>query len=197
MDKIKAIVGIDEVGRGPLAGPIMIGAVLVPHTFDYSRFAGIKDSKKLSAKKRQEWFEKINHLKKEGALNFFISSASADEIDSMGLSHCIKKIISTALKNLEADPLVTEVKLDGSLYAPPEFQFQKTIIKGDETEPIISAASIVAKVTRDRLMDGYALEYPEYGFEKHKGYGTDFHMKAIKLSGVTPIHRKSFLTRII
>ena len=111
----------------------------------------------------------------------------------MGLSHCIKKAVRNVLDELATNPLEVEVRLDGSLFAPREFVFQRTIIKGDEKEPIISAASIIAKVTRDKMMEEFAREYPLYGFEEHKGYGTAAHKKAIRAYGATPIHRKSFL----
>jgi len=186
-------VGIDEVGRGPLAGPITLCALCVKNDFDFVNFAGIKDSKKLSPQKREEWFEKISKLCTDGQVSFALSSVDADEIDSMGLTHCIKKAIRNILSELKLDPQKTEVRLDGSLYAPKEFIFQKTIIKGDEKEPVISAASIVAKVTRDKMMVKFAEKYPEYGFEKHKGYGTPMHQKAIRAYGLTPIHRRSFI----
>lgn len=197
MNGIRTIVGIDEVGRGPLAGPVTVCAFSVPHYFDLSLLSGIKDSKKLSAQKREEWYQKLYVFKENKQVSFAVSSVSAIEIDTMGISHCLKKAIRMAIDDLAVDPNITEVRLDGSLYAPKEFRFQTTIIKGDEKEPVISAASIIAKVTRDRMMVDYGLQFPEYGFENHKGYGTDSHRKAIKLSGLTPIHRKTFLTRIM
>ena len=191
------LVGIDEVGRGPLAGPITLCACRVENNFDFGHFKNIKDSKKLSAQKRQEWFEKISALRAKGLLSFALFSVSAQEIDSMGLSNCIKKAIRNILAELSADPLETEIRLDGALYAPEEFTIQKTIIKGDEKEPIIAAASIIAKVTRDKMMTDYAVEYPLYRFEEHKGYGTAFHRKAIRAYGATPIHRKTFLKKMV
>ena len=187
------LVGIDEVGRGPLAGPITLCALCVKNDFDFKNFSHIKDSKKLSPQKRDEWFEKISKLRADGQVSFALSSVDADEIDSMGLTYCIKKAIRNILSELKLDPKETEVRLDGSLYAPKEFIFQKTIIKGDEKEPVISAASIVAKVTRDKMMVKFSQKYPEYGFEKHKGYGTAMHQKAIRAFGLTPIHRRSFI----
>ena len=140
------LVGIDEVGRGPLAGPITLCALCVKDNFDFKNFSGIKDSKKLSPQKREEWFDKISKLCSDGHVSFALSSVASDEIDSMGLSHCVKKAIRNILRELALSPLETEIRLDGSLYAPKEFIFQKTIIKGDEKEPVIGAASIVAKV---------------------------------------------------
>ncbi len=192
---MRFLVGIDEVGRGPLAGPITLCACRVEEGFDFENFKKIKDSKKLSPQKRREWFQKISALRAEGLVTFALSSVSAEEIDSKGLSHCIKKAVRNILDDLAASPLETEVRLDGSLYAPREFLFQKTIIRGDEKEPVIAAASIIAKVTRDKMMEDFALEYPLYGFEENKGYGTAAHKKAIRAYGITPIHRKSFLSK--
>lgn len=196
-NKIQTIVGIDEVGRGPLAGPITICACSVPWGFDFAHFEGIRDSKKLSAQKRREWFEKIYKLKDRELLSFALASVGAGEIDSMGLTHSLKKAISTVLHELKSDPETTEVRLDGSLYAPEIFSMQRTIIKGDEKEPVISAASIIAKVTRDKMMEDYSLKYPGYGFDEHKGYGTAAHMKALHALGPSPIHRRLFLRKFL
>ncbi len=121
----------------------------------------------------------------------------AHEIDGMGISHAIEKAIHIVLDTLSLDPTQTEVLLDGSLKAPKKFSIQTTIIKGDEKIPLIGAASIVAKVIRDRHMEEQARLYPQYGFEKHKGYGTDQHRKAIRKHGPCAIHRKTFLSRIL
>jgi ribonuclease HII len=189
----KYLIGIDEVGRGPLAGPVTLCACMVPQDFDFSHLEGIKDSKKLSEKKRDEWFKKIDGLRASDGLLFAISSVSANEIDTIGISPCIKKAIREILSELKVNPSDVEVRLDGSLSAPTEFTFQTTIIKGDEKEPVISAASIIAKVTRDKMMNEYAIKYPLYGFDGHKGYGTAKHMKAIREHGLSPIHRKTFI----
>lgn len=196
MQNITHIVGIDEVGRGPLAGPLTICACKVARGFDFKKFKGIKDSKQLSPQKREKWFIKISSLKTQGELDFALSSVSAEEIDGMGLSWAIKKAISKCLKVLCLLPETVHVKLDGSLKAPKKFIFQETIIKGDEKESIIAAASIIAKVTRDGFMTEQAKIYPVYGFEKHKGYGTSDHFKSIRKFGVSPIHRKSFCGNI-
>ena len=193
MNRITHIVGIDEVGRGPIAGPVTVCTCVVPNNFDFEKFEGIKDSKKLSPKKRQEWFAKISDLKSCGELDFTFSSVSAKEIDEIGIAPAIKKALNKSLEKLALNPLLTTVKLDGSLKAPKEFIFQETIIKGDEKIPIISAASIVAKVTRDKYMTEQSEIYPLYGFEKHKGYGTVEHYKSIHKHGISPLHRKSFL----
>lgn len=197
MNMVTHLVGIDEVGRGPLAGPVTVCACSVPRDFDFEHFTGIKDSKKLSAQKRQEWFAKISELKSKGELNFAVASISAKEIDSIGIAPAIRKALAESLEALALDPVNTEIFLDGSLKAPAQYKIQQTIIKGDEKIPLISAASIVAKVTRDKYMEDQALLYPEYGFEKHKGYGTALHCKAIKKYGPSLLHRKSFLVNIM
>jgi ribonuclease HII len=191
------IIGIDEVGRGPLAGPVTLCACAVPSDFDFSLFTGIRDSKKLSEKKRVEWHAKISDLKIKKILDFAHTSVSAGEIDRMGISRAIEEAIRLCLVGLNLDPELVEVRLDGALRAPREYAWQKTIIKGDEKEPVISAASIVAKVVRDGYMTEISATYPAYGFDKHKGYGTASHIRAIKERGVSPIHRLSFLKNIV
>ena len=197
MSHIRYIVGIDEVGRGPVAGPVTVCALAVAADFDVSRFKGIRDSKKLSPKKREEWFQKITEWQTSGDLNFAITSIPADEIDRTGIAPAIKRALAESLDKLgqltKLNPKETKVLLDGSLKAPEQFTIQETIIKGDEKIPVISAASIVAKVNRDRYMTEQASLYPEYGFEKHKGYGTKSHMTAIKKHGMSILHRRSFL----
>lgn len=197
MVHITHIVGIDEVGRGPLAGPVTLCACKVAHDFDMSHFVGIKDSKKLSEKKREEWFSKILELKSKNHVDFVYVFISAQEIDEIGIAVAIRKALAQCLEGLRLSFESTKILLDGSLYAPKEFLIQETIIKGDEKIPLISAASIVAKVMRDKYMTEQGLLYPEYGFEKHKGYGTADHIKAIKSHGISPIHRVSFLKNIV
>jgi len=201
-NRFRYVVGIDEVGRGPIAGPVAVGVLCV----DVERakatlsradlralFSGIKDSKKLSPNKREEWFAKICWVQKSGALDFAVTFVSAKDIDTKGLAPSIKKALQKSLKKVAPDPTSTQVLLDGSLYAPVEYKNQKTIIKGDIKEPIIGLASIVAKVSRDRLMVSCAKKYPNYGFDIHKGYGTRKHYEKIKKHGLSPLHRKSFL----
>ena len=191
------VVGIDEVGRGPLAGPVTICACKIAKNFDQRFFKGIKDSKQLSARKREEWFLKISDLKQKGELDFAFSSVSASEIDSKGIVLAIRKAMKKSLATLKLDPSTTRIMLDGSLKAPAEFIMQETIIKGDEKIPVISAASIIAKVMRDRYMEDQARVYPGYDLENNKGYGTDKHLKGIRRLGITPIHRFTFLSRIL
>ena len=195
LKNIRYLVGIDEAGRGPLAGPVAVGAFFVrTDSRGFKKFsAGVKDSKKLSAKKREEWFAKMQNEKKSGNFSFAVSFGSAEMIDTRGINFAIRHALAQSLKKLGIPPEQTLVLLDGGLRAPEEYLFQKTIIKGDEKEPVISLASIAAKVSRDKKMTVFAMRYPEYGFEKHKGYGTAAHYEAIARHGVLDIHRKSFL----
>ena len=188
----KFIIGIDEVGRGPLAGPVFVGAVIVPHDFDWQSVEGVRDSKKLTPRKRDEWYEKLNDMREAGKLNFATASSPSEMIDERGIVPAISSALAQCLKDLSANPETCEILLDGSLHAPKNFTAQKTIIHGDDIEPIISMASIVAKVERDSLMTNLALQFPEYGFEKHKGYGTTFHIQAIRDFGMCELHRESF-----
>ena len=189
---MKYLVGIDEVGRGPLAGPVAVGVLVMKENLKI--FGKIRDSKKLSEKQREEWFEIICAERQRGALDFSVSFVSHIMIDKRGLAWALRTATARALTRL-AIPTDSAIFLDGGLRAPEIFKNQKTIIKGDEKIPVIALASIVAKVTRDRLMIRLAKRYPEYGFEKHKGYGTKEHFAAIKKHGLCPIHRRSFLLK--
>ena len=190
------IVGIDEVGRGPIAGPVCVGMVIMEKKNE-KVLRGIKDSKKLNPKKREEWFKKISWFKREKKLDFFYAMIGPSVIDKIGINKAIQKAINNCCSKYLAKCSTPGVEhfvlLDGGLKAPEEFKNQKTIIKGDEKIPVISAASIVAKVMRDRRMVTFSKKYPKYGFEKHKGYGTKNHYKKIKKSGLSPIHRISFI----
>jgi len=160
----------------------------------FKKFAhGVRDSKKLSVSQRENWYKKMTDEKLFGNVDFTVSFSSPKVIDTKGLTFATKRALSGALSKLSCDPNETLVLLDGGLHAPKEFIFQETIIKGDDKIQVISLASISAKVTRDRLMTNLAKKYPDYGFEKHKGYGTKKHYEAIKKFGITDIHRKSFL----
>jgi len=207
MTNYKYIIGIDEVGRGPVAGPVAVGAVVVltENIEEVVRTFGVfKDSKKMTPKKRNEWFLNINQAKKNALLDYKVIFVDNKNIDKFGIARSIKTCISKSLKNIQNQqglntciPSECFVLLDGGLKAPTEYVNQKTIIKGDEKELLIALASIVAKVTRDVLMCNFAKKYPEYGFEKHKGYGTKFHMETIKKNGMSELHRKSFLTKLL
>lgn len=192
MAEIRYLIGIDEAGRGPLAGPVSVGAVLVPIDFDWVLVNGAKDSKQMSERKREEMFERMQALQAEEKLRFAVGLSSAQDIDSGGIVPSIRSALMRAIESLRASPSECRVLLDGGLFAPVKFVIQETIIKGDAKEPVISLASIAAKVTRDRLMIELAPNYPEYQFEIHKGYGTVKHREAIKNFGLSDIHRRSF-----
>ena len=193
---MRAVIGIDEVGRGPIAGPVAVGAFSVfPEGLDGEIAAfpiPLRDSKQLSRTQREAWYRRIEEWQAEGKCDFVVSMVSAGEIDAHGITRAIKKAMAESLEGLEVgeDHLIL---LDGSLHAPAKFKHQITIIKGDEKEPAISLASIAAKVTRDRHMLRLAERYPKYGFEHHMGYGTEEHYLALKKYGLSPLHRKSFL----
>ena len=209
--KFKYIVGIDEAGRGPLAGPVAVGVVLMERTVyeDYlarpaasSRIKKVegavkiatgKDSKKMSPRLRGVWYEWLREEKQVANLNYVVGLSSAANIDNLGIVSAVSLAIKDCLTKLALDPLTTIILLDGGLKAPDNFPYQDTIIKGDENEPIIALASVAAKVERDHKLERLALEYPGYGFERHKGYGTKDHYDAIKRLGPSPIHRKSFI----
>lgn len=195
--QVKWVVGIDEVGRGPLAGPLVVCGVLYPaHLYKKTLWKGVTDSKKMTARAREDWYEKREVFIAEGG-NYAITSAAANQIDAKGISVCIKKSIASILVELRVSPSETLVLLDGSLHAPKEFIHQKTIIRGDSSEKVIALASVYAKVYRDRYMEKQHKKYPQYGWQKNKGYGTKMHRECILDCGVTPLHRKSFLTRIL
>ncbi|UII57395.1 ribonuclease HII [Cytobacillus spongiae] len=175
------IAGVDEVGRGPLAGPVVAAAVILPATF---YLPGINDSKKLSESKREQLYECI--LKEAVAIE--VGMVQPEEIDRINIYESTKKAMYSAISGLKKMPdylLIDAVKLE--LPYPYE-----ALIKGDEKSISIAAASIVAKVTRDRIMKELAKEYPQYGFSNHMGYGTKEHLHAITQWGITSHHRKSF-----
>ena len=192
MVEIKTLIGIDEVGRGPLAGPVTLGAVSFDINNSGKYLKGIRDSKKLSSKKREDWNKKINLLKEKGHLNSAISSIGQKIIDRKGVACAVRLGIKRCLDKISADPATSLVLLDGSLKAPKSFPFQKTIIKGDDKVYVIAAASVIAKVHRDKKMIRLAKKYPEYGFEVHKGYGTELHFRNIRKFGLSEIHRRSY-----
>lgn len=180
------ICGIDEAGRGPLAGPVVAGAVILPKEIE---IPGINDSKKISEKKRDEIYDIVI----EKALYLGVGIVDNYTIDEINILNATKEAMKKAVKSLGLSPeflLIDAVKLD--LGIPFESPF-----KGDERSISIAAASIIAKVTRDRIMDEYSDKYPDYYFNKHKGYGTKEHYLAIEKNGITDIHRKSFLKKIL
>ncbi|CAN7431817.1 ribonuclease HII [Rossellomorea sp. LjRoot5] len=175
------IAGIDEVGRGPLAGPVVTAAVILPQDF---YLAGLNDSKKLSEGKREEYYEYIQHH----AISIGVGMVQAEEIDSINIYQATKKAMNDAIIHLPVQPdylLIDAMKIQSPYPS-------QSIIKGDSKSISIAAASIIAKVTRDRMMKEYAEKYPGYAFEKNAGYGTKDHLNGLEQLGVTPLHRKSF-----
>jgi len=194
---IKYIIGIDEVGRGPLAGPVAVCAFKMPINFNANKFGKIKDSKKLTPEKREEIFSKLKKIKKEKVISYFVCYESAKKIDKVGISKAIKNCLEKALSQFKILPKECKVLLDGGLKAPQIYINQTTIIKGDEKERAIAFASIVAKVSRDALMCRLAKKYKKYSFEIHKGYGTKKHCESIKKNGLCPEHRRCFCKNFI
>lgn len=180
----RVLVGLDEVGRGPLAGPLAVGAVVLPRD---AVIVGLNDSKQLSEKKRGELADQI----KAQALAWSVQYVQPSDIDSHGMTACLKAAFSAAVADIEAQGIVPEVVLlDGNpLHFDPR---EVNVVKGDAKCASIAAASIIAKVERDSLMVRYSAEYPQYGFDSNKGYGSAQHQEAIRRFGLTPIHRASF-----
>ncbi len=195
---ITSIAGIDEAGRGPLAGPVVVACVVMPKD---SMIEGVNDSKKVAEKKREKLYEQII----EEALGYGVGIISQEEIDRINILNATKEGLTTAIKEMEKDLKEKQRKFD-----KPEIILvdaltkidtdhipYRSIIKGDAKSYSIAAASIIAKVTRDRIMREWAEVYPMYGFEKHKGYGTAAHIAAIKEYGLCPLHRRSFVKNIV
>ena len=193
-----SIAGIDEAGRGPLAGPVVVACVVMPRD---SMIEGVNDSKKVSEKKREKLYEEITRE----ALGYGVGIISQEEIDRINILNATKEGLTLAIKNLETDlqeknrdfqkpeiilvDALTKIDTDHIPY--------RSIIKGDSKSYSIAAASIIAKVTRDRIMRQWDDVYPMYVFEKHKGYGTAAHITAIKEHGLCPLHRRSFVKNIV
>lgn len=190
---MRFMLGVDEAGRGPLAGPVSVGVVAVLEGFDVAQeFPGVADSKKLSEKRREKLFALLETRVASGDARFRVEFESAEIIDKEGIVPAVRRALARGVNALAPDSALVRIQLDGALRAPPEYA-QETIINGDELVPLISLASIAAKVLRDRLMTGLAMQYPEYGFEKHKGYGTRAHYNMLEKYGPCAIHRRSFL----
>lgn len=185
---IETICGIDEAGRGPLAGPVVVAAAIMPKD---SMLEGVNDSKKLSEKKRELLYDEIT----KEAISYGVGIIWQDEIDNLNILNATKKALTEALKQLKVKPsviIVDALNNIDTLGIP-----YKSIIKGDAKAYSISAASIIAKVTRDRIMRELSKDYPGYEFEINKGYGTAKHITAIKQKGLCPLHRKSFTKNFI
>lgn len=182
----KAVCGVDEAGRGPLAGPVCAAAVILPEGVVID---GVNDSKKLSEKKRESLFDVI----REQTLAYSIAYATVDEIEEINILNATMLAMRRAIDglNVKADYAM----IDGNKILPIDIDAE-CIVKGDAKSMSIACASILAKVSRDRLLYKYAEEYPMYGFDKHKGYGTAAHREAILKYGPCPYHRKSFLKKL-
>ncbi len=206
----KYIIGIDEVGRGPLAGPVTVAAVALPRNWKmgngkwkmgFRKLPPLRDSKKLSPKKREEWFKYIkNHPK----IHYAVASVPPKTIDKINISQAANLAATKAFLKLitqlpKSQIPQTKIFLDGGLHLKSlTFNLKpRTLIKGDEKIPAISLASIIAKVTRDKYMKKIHKRHPAYNFDKHKGYGTKLHIKKIKKNGTSPIHRHTFLKNIL
>lgn len=181
------VCGVDEAGRGPLAGPVCAAAVILPKGMIIE---GVNDSKKLSEKKREALFDVIC----SSAVAYSIAFAEVDEIEEINILRATMNTMKRAVEGLS--PKADFAYIDGNTLPPLDIKGEY-IVKGDAKSMSVACASILAKVSRDRLMYKYAEQYPQYGFDKHKGYGTKVHTDAIKEFGPCPIHRLSFLTKIL
>lgn len=181
------ICGVDEAGRGPLCGPVAAAAVIMPKD---SIIPGVNDSKKLTEKKRDALYEAIT----KEAVAYSVCLIDNHEIDQINILNATLKAMEQAINGLsvKADFALIDGNQNRGITTP-----NRTVVKGDAKSYSIACASILAKVTRDRLMDEYDKAYPEYGFAKHKGYGTKAHYEALSAYGITPIHRKTFLKKIL
>lgn len=184
----KTICGIDEAGRGPLAGPVYAAAVILPLGLEIT---GLNDSKKLSEKKREELFDVIC----EKAVDFSIGIADEKEIDEINILNATFLAMKRAVDGLKIKP--DYALIDGNRYPRIGGVTEETIVKGDGKSMSVAAASILAKVSRDRYMLEIAEKYPQYCFEKHKGYGTKLHYEMLEKYGISPVHRKSFLKKLL
>lgn len=183
----KYICGVDEAGRGPLCGPVVAAAVILKKG---DIIEGVNDSKKLSEKKREKLYEDIMTQ----AISVGIGISDVDVIEEINILNATKKAMCEAISNLDINP--DYVLIDGNQGINISIPYD-TVVKGDSKSESIAAASIIAKVTRDRLLREYDKQYPEYGFAKHKGYGTKAHIEAIQKYGLLPIHRQSFCSKFV
>lgn len=181
------LAGVDEAGRGPLAGPVVAAAVIFPPG---TRLEGLKDSKLLRPWQREFLFQEIQ----QAALGWGVGIVEAEEIDRLNIAEATRRAMEEAVRQLEPKPAA--VLLDGIMRIRCS-AVQFTLTKADQRSHSVSAASVLAKVTRDRLMAQYHEQYPQYGFDRHKGYGTRQHLEAIRSHGMCPIHRRSFRARCL
>ena len=183
------IIGIDEAGRGPLAGPVVVAGVKIRSAKTAKRlFAGIRDSKRLSPKKREEWFLRLT---RHSFIEYAVARVGNHVIDRVNITRAANIAAARVYRRLSSEKGRVFAVLDGGLYLPDSIP-QKTIIKGDEKIPVIAAASVIAKVTRDRIMVRLYKKFPRYRFDLHKGYGTRFHRRILRSIGRSEVHRASF-----
>ena len=185
---IKKICGIDEVGRGPLAGPVVVAGVIMPED---SMIEGVNDSKKVSEKKRELLYDKII----EEAISYSVAIIGQDVIDDINILNATKSGVTSVVEGLDVRPDL--IIIDALEHINTKGVPYESIVKGDAKCYSIAAASILAKVTRDRIMREWDAVYPQYGFIQHKGYGTKMHMDAIREYGLCPIHRRSFTRKLV
>ena len=185
--EFRYICGIDEAGRGPLAGPVVAGAVILPKDCE---ILYLNDSKKLSEKRREALYDEII----EKAEAWSVGMADYDVIDEINILQATYRAMRQAIEGLQIRP---DLLLNDAVVIPGVEIKQVGIVHGDASSVSIAAASILAKVTRDRIMEAFDRKYPEYGFAKHKGYGTKAHIEAIRQFGPCPIHRRSFITKFV
>lgn len=181
------VCGVDEAGRGPLAGPVCAAAVVLPKGLILE---GVNDSKKLTEKKRETLFDVIT----EQALDWSVAFATVEEIEEINILNAAMLAMKRAVEGLK-NPVDFAI-IDGNRKPPLEIDCE-AVVKGDAKSMSVAAASILAKVSRDRILRQYAVDYPQYGFEKHKGYGTKVHVEALKKYGPCEVHRSSFLKKIL
>lgn len=194
----QSIAGIDEAGRGPLAGPVVVACVVMPRD---SMIEGVNDSKKVSEKKREKLYDEII----QEAIAYGVGIISQEEIDKINILNATKEGLTLAIKEMEKDLKEKQrgfekpeiILVDALTKIDTDHIPYRSIIKGDAKSYSIAAASIIAKVTRDRIMREWDEVYPMYGFAKHKGYGTASHIAAIKEYGLCPLHRRSFVKNIV
>ncbi|NLL03137.1 MAG: ribonuclease HII [Clostridiales bacterium] len=186
-DGFKTVCGIDEAGRGPLAGPVFAAAVILPMDFEIE---GLNDSKKLTQKKREQLFDIIV----ENAVSYSIATATEMEIDEINILKATFLAMNRAVDGLEVSPDIALI--DGNQKPGLKIE-ERTMIKGDAKSVSIAAASILAKVSRDRYMIELSKIYPQYFFEKHKGYGTKLHYEMLEQHGISQVHRRTFLKKLL
>lgn len=198
---MRSVVGVDEVGRGCLAGPVVVAAAMVAGTIRNPKLGKLKDSKKLSAAAREAWFD---YFRNNSQITYAVARVYPRRIEVLNISQAANLAAYRAVARLARNTVLspgklnkTRIFLDGGLFIKnrkSQPKNAKTVIKGDEKIPAVAVASIIAKVTRDNFMKRLGKKYPGYGFEVHKGYGTSMHRKAIKQNGVTDVHRLTFLS---